>query len=214
MAFGRGNNIKQVNISGLKAWCDITFSENLFANPLYSSNADLYLNGEKVVTLEIPDNITSLKYATFAGCGSIETVKLPSTLDSIAGLTFTKCPSLKTVYCYAEFPPELTADLKSDYNEGYAFAGCDLVRATLHVPENRIGRYLGAPGWKNFGKIIDDLESNGYDGIESVFDNTKGEHVDIFNLQGVCLKRNATKEDIESLKPGLYIIGGNKVLIK
>jgi len=37
---------------------------------------------------------------------------------------------------------------------------------------------------------------------------------DVYNLQGVCVKRNASQADIEALAPGLYIIGGRKVLIK
>ena len=37
---------------------------------------------------------------------------------------------------------------------------------------------------------------------------------DIYNLQGICLKRNATDDDIKSLRPGLYIIGGKKVIVK
>ena len=36
----------------------------------------------------------------------------------------------------------------------------------------------------------------------------------IFNLQGVCLKQNATDDDIRSLSPGLYIIGGKKIFIR
>ncbi len=37
---------------------------------------------------------------------------------------------------------------------------------------------------------------------------------DIYNLQGVCLKRNASQADIDALSPGLYIVGGKKVLVK
>ena len=38
-------------------------------------------------------------------------------------------------------------------------------------------------------------------------------HTDIYNLQGILIKRNATADDINSLHPGLYIIGGRKVFI-
>lgn len=38
--------------------------------------------------------------------------------------------------------------------------------------------------------------------------------VDVYNLLGVCLKRNATLSEIRSLAPGLYIIGGHKVAIR
>jgi len=37
---------------------------------------------------------------------------------------------------------------------------------------------------------------------------------DIYNMQGVCLKRNASQDDINALVPGFYIIGGKKVVVK
>ncbi len=37
---------------------------------------------------------------------------------------------------------------------------------------------------------------------------------DIYNMQGMCIKRNASQEDVKSLAPGLYIIAGKKVLVK
>ena len=37
---------------------------------------------------------------------------------------------------------------------------------------------------------------------------------DIFTLQGVCLKRNASQSDIDALAPGIYIIAGKKVIVK
>ena len=37
---------------------------------------------------------------------------------------------------------------------------------------------------------------------------------DIFNLQGVCIKNNAMQSDIDALAPGIYIIGGKKVVVK
>jgi len=37
---------------------------------------------------------------------------------------------------------------------------------------------------------------------------------DIYNLQGVMLKQNASQADIDALSPGLYIIAGKKVLVR
>lgn len=53
-------------------------------------------------------------------------------------------------------------------------------------------------------------EATGVDGIAD--ENTLCGN--IFNLQGICLKRNATAEDVNALQPGLYIIAGKKVLVK
>ena len=55
-------------------------------------------------------------------------------------------------------------------------------------------------------------------GIEDINDEVNEAEIarpdDIYNMQGVCIKLNATQSDIESLAPGLYIIGGKKVLVK
>lgn len=37
---------------------------------------------------------------------------------------------------------------------------------------------------------------------------------DIYNLQGMLIKRDATADDVKALTPGLYIIGGKKVVVK
>ncbi len=57
-------------------------------------------------------------------------------------------------------------------------------------------------------------------GIEQIFGDEEFDSVkadrpnDIYTLQGVCVKRNASQEDIDALAPGLYIIAGKKVLVK
>lgn len=56
-------------------------------------------------------------------------------------------------------------------------------------------------------------ESPEVSGIEEIFSDN-GREVKIYNMQGVCLKHNATKADVDSLAPGLYIINGRKVLVK
>lgn len=65
------------------------------------------------------------------------------------------------------------------------------------------------------GQMANCILNKGISGIDDVaIDGTSvvvGPN-DIYTLQGICLKHNATKEDIDALSPGLYIIGGKKVL--
>jgi len=54
-------------------------------------------------------------------------------------------------------------------------------------------------------------------GIDSISGDSNADIVrpnDIYNLQGIMIKRNATQADIDNLAPGLYIIAGKKVLVK
>jgi len=61
-------------------------------------------------------------------------------------------------------------------------------------------------------KLIGIVES----GIDNVaVDNADNELVNVYNLNGVLLKANANRaEATEGLRPGLYIIGGRKVMVK
>ena len=51
-------------------------------------------------------------------------------------------------------------------------------------------------------------------GIQSVEASDICLPADIYTLQGVCLKRQASQSDVEALSPGIYIIGGKKVVVK
>ena len=55
-------------------------------------------------------------------------------------------------------------------------------------------------------------EVNAASGVEMVFANSNTP-VDVFSLQGVLITKAATKEDIRHLTPGMYIVGGIKVII-
>lgn len=50
-------------------------------------------------------------------------------------------------------------------------------------------------------------------GVVEIEDEPSETANDVYNLQGLLLKRNATRDDIKSLTPGLYIIGGKKVMV-
>ena len=54
---------------------------------------------------------------------------------------------------------------------------------------------------------VEDIVADGFD-AEIARPN------DIYTLQGVCLKRDASQSDIDALTPGLYIIAGKKVIVK
>lgn len=83
------------------------------------------------------------------------------------------------------------------------------LNATVRVPSQSVELYRENPSWKAFWNI-EALT----DGIESVDAGQQEPRIDIFNMQGICLKRNASQEDIDALAPGLYIIGNRKILIK
>ncbi len=95
-AFGTCTNCNTY-ITDLEAWCNVQFGGGggYYANPLESGHK-LYLNGELVTDLVIPDTVTELKYCSFMGC-SMQSVRLPNGLKSIGNLAFYNCTSLESI---------------------------------------------------------------------------------------------------------------------
>jgi len=98
-AFDGCTGLKKVCISDLDAWCRINMSSS---NPLYYAH-DLYLNGEKIVDLVIPESVTESVYGysinsdVFNG-GSFVSVTLPKNLQTIGYDAFANCENLEKVY--------------------------------------------------------------------------------------------------------------------
>ena len=91
-AFYNCNRLTSVHISDLAAWCAISFG----SNPLdYAHN--LYLNGELVTDLVIPDSVTSIGDYAFRNCTGLTSVTIPNSVTSIGEDAFRNCTSLTSV---------------------------------------------------------------------------------------------------------------------
>ena len=105
-AFDACDSLKDVYITDLKAWCDIDFIGDVLyniPNPLrYAGN--LYLNGELVENLVIPEGVTKIKKSAFYACGSIKTVTIPEGVKNINEFAFDDCDNLKSI----NFPASLS----------------------------------------------------------------------------------------------------------
>lgn len=65
----------------------------------------------------------------------------------------------------------------------------------------------------NMAYIMVMMEDMPTAGIDDVSADTFG-HVDVYNLQGILVKRNISREDIKYLPTGIYIVAGKKILVK
>ena len=93
-AFSYCSRLKEVHINDLSAWCNISFGYD--ANPL-SDAENLYLNGELVTDLVIPDNVKEIKDYAFKDCSGLTSVTIPNSVTSIGESAFQGCSGLKTV---------------------------------------------------------------------------------------------------------------------
>ena len=94
-AFQGCHGLTSVTISDITAWLSISFAGSE-SNPLcYAYH--LFLNGEEVKDLTIPNSVTSIGDYTFSGCSSLTSVTIPSSVTSIGGYAFQRCSSLTSV---------------------------------------------------------------------------------------------------------------------
>ena len=89
------NNLNAVYINDITAWCTINFSNSL-SNPLYYAER-LYLNGDLLTELVIPEGVTSIGDYTFFNCESITMVVIPEGVTEIGRLAFSYCDSLMSI---------------------------------------------------------------------------------------------------------------------
>ena len=93
-AFQWCGGLKRVHISSLTAWCQIKFDYN--ANPLRQAH-ELYLNGERVTKLVLPEGLKSVGTDAFAGCTGLTEVTIHDGVTAIGGSTFSGCSGLTGV---------------------------------------------------------------------------------------------------------------------
>lgn len=109
------DNLKRVNITDLDAWCRIEFTGFYAANPILGQHWNLYLKGELITDLVIPNTISEIKHDTFCLCNSIQSVTIPNSVTDVGFYAFAACPSLETLYLGNSV----------EYLRSRAFSGCN-----------------------------------------------------------------------------------------
>ena len=183
------SNLKELHINDLSAWCKIDFS-TYDSNPLYYAN-NLFLNGNKLFEIIIPDDITEIKRYTFYNCSDLTSVTIPNNITSIGSSAFEGCTNLEKLYLgnsiesigYDAFGGcnsllEIYASSKKaiECNEN-VFSSDAYNNACLFVPTGRKFAYEKTTPWNNF-YIVEMEFSDSYQLIYMV----DGEVYKSFNL--------------------------------
>ncbi len=137
-AFIKCYNLK-VNIDSIEAWCNINQTITDFAGSPFNT-LRLYLNGEKITRLEIPDtvknirpyafdgcvgltevvihdSVTSIGSHAFCDCTGITEIAIPNSIQSLGARAFEGCVNLDSVYL-----PDITTWLNIDGDAGDIFS--------------------------------------------------------------------------------------------
>ena len=121
------NGLTAVHISDIGAWCKISFIQS--SNPLKFAR-HLFLNGEEVKDLVIPNGVTSIEGSAFYGCTGLTSVTIDNSVTSIGHSAFSGCSGLTSV--------TLGSSVTSIDNN--AFSECsDLTSVTLPNSVTHIG---------------------------------------------------------------------------
>ncbi len=144
------DKLSEVHISDLAAWCNIEFR----SNPLQS--AYLYLNGERLETLDIPRGVTELKTGAFSGYDG--SITIPDTVTKIGESAFKDCWNIKEL----EIPASVTSI------GDFAFEGC-IYLTTVAIPASvsaiGVDAFAGCFRLESFDVDINNKNFSSSDGI-------------------------------------------------
>ncbi len=94
-AFYDCESLESVYITSIESWYNISFNDS-FSNPFWYAE-NLYLNGELVTNLVLPDGITTVRSDPFSGIKSIKSLVIPEGIVSIQKTAFTGDSNIETV---------------------------------------------------------------------------------------------------------------------
>jgi len=119
--------IENVYIYNITKWCQISFADTT-SSPLYNK-ANLYLNNNLVVDVNLPKDLESVADYAFAGCKSLQSIVIPEGVTVLKG-TFSNCESLINV--------QLPSTLEEIGN--YTFLRCSLNELVIPEGVTKIGQ--------------------------------------------------------------------------
>ena len=113
-------------------------------NNVTKVGASTFKNCAGLTSVIIPDNVTIIYGSAFEGCTNLASVSIPEGISSIGAKAFAGCTNLKDVFCRAANVP---------MTGGNAFQDTNVASATLHVPDASTNSYHETAPWSEFGTI-------------------------------------------------------------
>jgi len=95
-AFNGCSNVKEAHITDLAAFCSIEYGEGA-SNVFSYEPGVLYLNGEPVVDLVIPEGVTEIGSGAFGLCKGLKSVTIPDSVKIIHDTAFWHCADITNI---------------------------------------------------------------------------------------------------------------------
>ena len=103
--------------------------------------------GSNVVNINIPTGVRVLNSESFNSCKSLQSIVLPETITAINAFSLNDCTALKTITVHAITPPSLGAN---NYNASVT---------DVYVPAESVNDYKTKAGWSSYASVIKAIPS-------------------------------------------------------
>lgn len=115
--------LERVEVTDLSKWCSLSFND-ASSNPI-SLAKHLYVNGNEVTSLDIPEGVSELKQYVFAGLASVTEVTVPASVKTIGANAFYGCSGIEAVNT-----PDLAAwcDINFDKSTSNPVSQCKVLK--------------------------------------------------------------------------------------
>ena len=142
-AFDYCSSLTRVDITNLSAWCRIGLGSAYYSDA-YCPAHDIYMNGSKLTTIEVPSDVAAIGAWAFHNCSSLISITIPDSVTSIGDYAFQGCTSLKSVFCNATIPPTLE----------YGVFGGNNANRKIYVPVSSVSTYKATKYWSDYASSI------------------------------------------------------------
>ncbi len=181
-----------------------TITSVSFPNTLTSIGGSAFNDCQKLTAIDIPASVTTIEPRAFYYCTHVKSVKIPATVTDMGAEAFYLHNEYFVNDTEIEYLTQNPLDFGNDIFDNYLYS-----HATLYALSGYAEKYYSKAPWRNFDIIVEKEDT----GIGEVT-NDDERPADVYDLQGVLVRRAATAAEVEALPAGIYIVGGKKVLVK
>lgn len=145
-AFRECKNLKRANIPSVEKLCSIQLG-NYMSAPT-TNGASLYINGELVEEIEIPETIKQINNFTFYNCRKVTKVSFHENVESIGNQAFYGCTDC-SLYDFSMMGSKIPSLSSSN-----AFGGNHPEGFAIKVPAGQLENWEGASNWSDLADYI------------------------------------------------------------
>ncbi|MCM1489916.1 MAG: leucine-rich repeat domain-containing protein [Muribaculum sp.] len=175
--------------------------------------------------ISIPESVQSIGNCAFYNCYNLQSLNLPNSIEKIYTMAFCYCPNLKTItipssikyigdgafagwnqWGGGHYLSDIYYLTEKPIECGNLFYKDTYETATLHCLEGYEEKYAATYPWSLF---LHREEST----VVSENFEVKNDTFNVYSTEGVCVIKNATNVNLNSLAPGIYIYKGKKHVI-